>query len=128
MKFLLDTHTFLWLIQGDVKLSQKAREMIETPENELYFSIASFWEITIKLGLGKLEIAHSLKEMELLLQQLEIGLLPIAVSDLECYLTLPLHHRDPFDRLLIAQAMHHSLVLIGQDVQFDSYSIQRLWT
>ena len=102
MGFLLDTHAVLWLIQGDINLSDRARTVIESPETKLCFSIASLWEISIKVGVGKLELDYSLQALTTLLQQLDIDILTISVADLEYYLTLPLHHRDPFDRILIA--------------------------
>lgn len=91
-------------------------------------SIASLWEISIKLGLGKLSLQNSFSELEEVLQQLKIEILPITFSDTECYLNLPLHHRDPFDRILVAQAINHSLILISRDVAFDAYDLQRLWS
>jgi PIN domain nuclease of toxin-antitoxin system len=127
MGFLLDTHTVLWMIQGDSNLSDRARAIIESSETKLYFSIASLWEIAIKVGLGKLKLDHSLPALTELLQQLDIETLPIMVADLESYLSLPLHHRDPFDRILIAQAMHHDLVIVSRDEAFAMYPVQRLW-
>jgi len=127
MKALLDTHTVLWYLQGHSNLSVPARETIEQKANVLYFSIASFWEIAIKSGLGKLQLQRPFSDLEADLRQLEIQTLSIAFADTEIYLSLPLHHRDPFDRILVAQAMNHSLTLISQDVQLDAYPIQRLW-
>ena len=128
MNILLDTHTFLWYLEDSKQLSSKAAETIEDPSNTLRLSIASLWEISIKLGLGKLSLQNSFSELEELLKQLNIDVLPITFSDTECYLNLPLHHRDPFDRILVAQAMNHSLVLISCDVAFDAYDVQRLWS
>jgi PIN domain nuclease of toxin-antitoxin system len=128
MNILLDTHTFLWYLEDSKQLSSKAAEIIENPSNTLCFSIASLWEISIKLGLGKLSLQNSFSELEEVLQQLKIEVLPITFSDTECYLNLPLHHRDPFDRILVAQAINHSLVLVSRDVAFDAYDLQRLWS
>ncbi len=128
MNILLDTHTFLWYLEDSGKLSSKAAEIIEDTSNTLYLSIASLWEISIKLGLGKLTLQNSFSELEEVVQQLKIDVLPIAFSDTECYLNLPLHHRDPFDRILVAQAINHSLVLISCDVAFDAYDIERVWS
>lgn len=127
MNFLLDTHTFLWYLQDSKELSFKAAEILEDSTNNLWLSIASLWEISIKLGLGKLTLQNSFSDLEAVLQQLKIEVLPIAFSDTERYLNLPLHHRDPFDRILVAQSMNHSLVLISRDLAFDDYNIQRLW-
>jgi PIN domain nuclease of toxin-antitoxin system len=127
MNILLDTHTFLWYLQDSKELSSKAAEILEDSSNNLWLSIASLWEISIKLGLGKLTLRNSFSDLEAVLQQLKIEVLPISFSDTERYLNLPLHHRDPFDRILVAQSMNHSLVLISRDLAFDDYNIQRLW-
>jgi PIN domain nuclease of toxin-antitoxin system len=128
MNILLDTHTFLWYLEDSKQLSSKAAELLEDPSNTLRLSIASLWEISIKLGLGKLSLQNSFSELEDVLQQLKIEVLPITFSDTECYLNLPLHHRDPFDRILVAQAINHSLVLVSCDVAFDAYDLQRVWS
>jgi PIN domain nuclease of toxin-antitoxin system len=126
-RFLLDTHGFLWLIQGDPQLSERARAVISDDANQLYFSVASIWEIAIKLNIGKLKIGHTIEDIYTLLAQLKIEILPIDRSDLIRYLTLPLHHRDPFDRLLIAQSIDRDLVLVSADRSFGAYSVQQLW-
>jgi PIN domain nuclease of toxin-antitoxin system len=126
-RFLLDTHGFLWLIQGDPKLSERARAVISDDANQLYFSVASIWEITIKLNIGKLKIGHTIEDIYTLLAQLKIEILPIDRLDLNRYLTLPLHHRDPFDRILIAQAIERDLVLVSADESFRAYLVQQLW-
>lgn len=128
MNILLDTHTFLWYLQESKELSAKAAEIIEDSSNAIWLSIASLWEISIKVGLGKLSLQNSFTELKGVLQQLKIEILPIAFSDTERYLNLPLHHRDPFDRILVAQAMNHSLILISRDLAFDAYDIQRVWS
>lgn len=127
MNILLDTHTVLWYLQGNLSLSTNARTIIEQKENALYFSIASLWEIAIKQGLGKLQLQRPFRDLEPALSQLSIRILPIAFADTEAYLTLPLHHRDPFDRMLVSQAINHSLRLVSQDTQLDAYPIERLW-
>ena len=126
-RFLLDTHAFLWLIQGDTQLSERARAVIGDDANQLYFSVASLWEIVIKLNIGKLKIGHTIEDIYTLLAQLKIEILSIERSDLDRYLTLPLHHRDPFDRILIAQAIDRELVFVSADESFGAYSVQRLW-
>jgi PIN domain nuclease of toxin-antitoxin system len=127
MNALLDTHTVLWYLQGNSNLSSKARNIIEQKQNILYFSIASLWEIAIKQGLGKLQLQRPFRDLEPALLQLNIQTLPIAFADTETYLSLPLHHRDPFDRMIVAQAINSSLVLVSRDTLLDAYSIQRLW-
>ena len=124
---LLDTHTLIWFLEDNPKLPSIVRQRIEN-SSLVFVSIASLWEISIKLGLGKLNFQFEFQEIPAFLEQLEIVILPITFSDVECYLKQPLHHRDPFDRILVAQAINHSLVLISRDVAFDAYSVQRLWS
>jgi PIN domain nuclease of toxin-antitoxin system len=126
-RFLLDTHGFLWLIQGDPQLSEQARAVMGDDANQLYFSVASIWEIAIKLNIGKLKIEHTIEDIYTLLAQLKIEILPINRSDLIRYLKLPLHHRDPFDRILIAQAIDQELILVSADESFGAYPVRRLW-
>jgi PIN domain nuclease of toxin-antitoxin system len=127
MKFLLDTHAFLWYLLGDANLGSKAKEAIDT-KTDLYFSIASLWEISIKINVGKLQLNRSFEELPKELQYLNVQILPITVEDTQFYVGLPIHHRDPFDRILVAQAMSYSLVLISCDPAFDAYPIQRVWS
>jgi PIN domain nuclease of toxin-antitoxin system len=126
-RFLLDTHVFLWLIQGDPQLSSRVRAIIADDANQLNFSVVSIWEIAIKLNIGKLKIEHSIEDIYQLLAQLKIEILPIDRLDLDRYLTLPLHHRDPFDRLIISQAIERELILISADGAFEPYPVERLW-
>ena len=126
-RFLLDTHVFLWLIQGDSQLSERARAVISDDANQLYFSVTSIWEIAIKLNIGKLKIGHTIEDIYTLLAQLKVEILPIERSDMIRYLTLPLHHRYPFDRVIIAQAIDRELVLLSADRSLEAYSVQRLW-
>ena len=127
MKLLLDTHTFLWFIDDSPQLSQKGKTLLEA-DNALLLSIASLWEIAIKLSLGKLTVKMP-TEM-LMTQQLtrnDIDVLSITVAHLLVVSTLPLHHRDPFDRLLIAQAIVEQIPIVSADPAFDAYPVQRLW-
>ncbi|MDJ0660377.1 MAG: type II toxin-antitoxin system VapC family toxin [Crocosphaera sp.] len=128
MKFLLDTHTFLWYLSGDSQLSLLAKETIENKEN-LYFSTVSLWEIAIKINMVKLTINRSLKDLITELNYMDIYILPINVQDIEMYpnLTLLQNHRDPFDRMLITQAMNRQLIIVTKDSKFDAYGINRLW-
>ena len=127
MKVLLDTYTFLWFIDDNPQLSQKAKALLEA-DNELLLSIASLWGIVIKLSLGKLTV--EMPTEVLMTQQLtrnDIDVLPITVDHLVMVATLPLHHRDPFDRLLIAQAIVEQIPIVSVDPAFDAYPVQRLW-
>ncbi len=113
MKILLDTNTFLWFITSDKNLSPIAREIVEGFENDRLLSIASLWEIAIKSSLGKLKLKE--KFPHLIPDQLKINLielLPIKISHLSLVSTLPFHHRDPFDRLIIAQSLIEDLPIV----------------
>ncbi|MDE0016298.1 MAG: type II toxin-antitoxin system VapC family toxin [Candidatus Poribacteria bacterium] len=128
MKYLLDTHTLLWFLKGDKKLSDKARQLIDSPRNEKFISIVSLWEIAIKVSLGKLVLNKPFEK--LFPEQLDfnrIGILDITVDSLIKLTTLPFHHRDPFDRFIIAQALVEGFPIIGADTIFDAYGINRKW-
>ena len=128
MKYLLDTHTLLWFLQGDKKLSNKARQFIENPSNEKFLSVASLWEIAIKVSLGKLVLNKSFERLfPERLHFNHIQILDITVDSLTKLTTLSFHHRDPFDRLIIAQALVEGLPIIGADMAFDAYGISREW-
>ncbi|GAP98323.1 death on curing protein, Doc toxin [Leptolyngbya sp. NIES-2104] len=109
-------------------MSRTVAEILESTENTLHVSIVSLWEIAIKLGLGKLDLQSSFDDLRNSLDEFQIEILPIQFEDIQQYLNLPLHHRDPFDRMLIAQAVKHSLVLVSRDTILDAYPIQRLWS
>ena len=126
MECLLDTHAFLWYLLGDSNLGSKAKEAIDT-KTGLYFSIASLWEISIKINVGKLQLNRSFEDLPKELEYINARIIPITFEDTKIYTSLPLHHRDPFDRILVAQTMNHSLVLISRDEAFDAYPIQRVW-
>lgn len=127
MKVLLDTHTFLWFINDSPQLSADAKTLVES-EVDILLSVASLWEIAIKTSLGKLTLPD--KYDKFISQQVtlnEIEILPISMAHLAIVATLPFHHRDPFDRLLIAQAMVEQVVIISADIMFDSYDINHTW-
>jgi PIN domain nuclease of toxin-antitoxin system len=128
VKALLDTQAFLYSVAEPERLSVRAREVIEDLANELLFSVGSAWQIAIKVGIGKLIPGQPLTV--LIPRQLEatrLSLLPITLEHVATVSTLPLHHRDPFDRLLVAQAMVEGIPLISNDTAFDEYGIDRLW-
>ena len=116
----------MWFLVDSPKLPLKVKEAIEDADS-LAVSIATIWEIAIKLSVKKLELEFEFQELPAFLEQLEIDVLPIAFADTQRYISLPLHHRDPFDRILVAQAMNRSLVLVSADKKFDAYPINRLW-
>lgn len=128
MKYLLDTHTFLWFINDDPSLSPSARSQIEERENVVYLSVASIWEMAIKVSLHKLEMPSPFGEfIDTQLEENTIILLNINTAHTGIVTTLPFHHRDPFDRLMIAQAKVEDIIVIGNDAIFDQYGIKRLW-
>ncbi len=126
-KILLDTHTLLWYFQDDEKLSSQGVDLLENLENELYVSIVSLWEIAIKINIGKLQLDCNFGVLLSTIKQYKIEILPITSADLASYLNLPLHHRDPFDRILVTQTVNNNLILLSRDSAFDYYSIKRLW-
>lgn len=128
MRYLLDTHTLLWFLSGDESLSQTARQLIENEANQIFVSIASLWEITIKSSLSKLELASSLEQMlvDKLLEN-DIQTLAISVHHLMGVHNLPFYHRDPFDRLIVAQSLIEKMPIIGKDVIMNNYGVQRIW-
>lgn len=123
---LLDTHTFIWFSENAPNLSVALNEQIESADR-VYLSIASLWEIAIKISIGKLTLQADYAEIEAQLPAAGILLLPISFADTVQVRNLPFHHRDPFDRILIAQSINHSLVLVSRDEMFDAYAVQRLW-
>lgn len=128
MKLLLDTHTLLWFIAGDGSLSANARSLIEDAAHEKFVSAASIWETAIKISIGKMNLSAPFDK--LFPHQLAINgfrLLPIEIKHTSQIISLPLHHRDPFDRIVIAQAIEEKMLLVSIDTIFDDYSVKRLW-
>ncbi|MDP4200183.1 MAG: type II toxin-antitoxin system VapC family toxin [Bacteroidota bacterium] len=125
MNLLLDTQSFLWYVMGDARLPQIARSYIEDPSNPYQISVASLWELAIKDGSGKLRLDVSFHE---LVDQYVLGsgltILPISVDHLLELRRLPHHHRDPFDRIIIAQSIVEELTVITTDSQFEKYPIR----
>ena len=128
MKVLLDTHAFLWLISGDDRLSETAQKAFLDPGNYLFFSAASLWEICIKIGLGKLSLKSGwLKTIQDEMKVNTIQWLSIEMPHCVELTNLPFHHRDPFDRMLVAQAMVDDMQLLSRDNRLSSYEIKRIW-
>jgi PIN domain nuclease of toxin-antitoxin system len=127
MNLLLDTHAFLWFINGDSELSNHAKTAIEMPQNTSFVSIASLWEIAIKIQIGKLDIFRPFSELERKIQNNGFQVLPISFAQTQIISQLSSHHRDPFDRMLISQAIDQQLTLVSRDTQFKHYGIQTLW-
>jgi PIN domain nuclease of toxin-antitoxin system len=128
MRLLLDTHALIWLLEGDPQLSPRVRHEVSRPNSELWVSAATLWELTIKVSLGKLGVAAGLPVLfNQVLPEQRIAVLPLMTSHLLRLEMLPLHHRDPFDRLLAAQAVAESLTLASKDEILDAYGVSRLW-
>lgn len=128
MKLLLDTHTFLWFIGGDPQLTEHARQHIEDMANDRLVSVASLWEIAIKVSIGKLTVSLPFPDLvEQHVYQNAMQLLQITPEHVEVVRTLPFHHKDPFDRLLISQGVSEHLTIISRDGVFDAYGVQCLW-
>lgn len=127
MRLLLDTHTFLWFYAGDSQLSTTKAALITDPANECFLSIASIWEIGIKTGIGKLTVRGGIAQLEDFMQANALELLPISFLHIQAIQQLPHYHRDPFDRLLIAQALAEGLTLITRDAAFQYYALPLVW-
>ncbi|MGD0899149.1 MAG: type II toxin-antitoxin system VapC family toxin [Thermoguttaceae bacterium] len=128
MRLLLDTHAFLWFILEDSRLSATARALIEDPANDVEVSPASYWEIAIKIGLRKYALPQPYQLfMESQISANGFRILHIEPKHASLVTTMPFHHRDPFDRLLVAQATVEGIPIISSDEQLDAYGVQRLW-
>lgn len=128
MKLLLDTHTFLWFIGGSLNLSETARDLIEDWGNQRFLSIASLWEMPIKVSIGKLELDMTLTK--LVNQEIygnAIELLEIRPEHLDELSKLSFYHKDPFDRLIISQSLVENSPVVTRDSIFGSYPVQLLW-
>lgn len=131
MRLLLDTHAFLWFVSDDPRLSTRARELIEDPDNQRLLSAASHWEMAIKASLGKLALTDPFDVfMPRELRANGVELLPVELRHSMQVAALPFsanNHRDPFDRLIIAQGIVEGLPIVSGDPRFNDYSVKRLW-
>ena len=125
--YLLDTHALIWFLEGDEHLSSEAQKVINDETSIIYLSIASLWEMAIKISLGKLKLSQPLDQVISSLGTLNINLLPIKESHVLGLLTMPYVHRDPFDRLLISQASDENLNFISNEAIFIDYGIKTVW-
>ena len=128
MKLLLDTHAWLWFVLGDDSLTPVARKLIEDPTNDILISPVAYWEIAIKISIGKYHLSEPFEQFignAIVGQGFEI--LPILPQHTTALVSLPFHHRDPFDRLLVAQALTEQVPLLSADAALDAYGVQRLW-
>jgi PIN domain nuclease of toxin-antitoxin system len=127
MDLLLDTHVFLWYVDGNDQLPEKIVKIISDQSNRCFVSIASIWEIAIKLSIDKLEINGGFKTIENFLDDNDFEILPIDLEATKTLLKLDFFHRDPFDRMIIAQAATSDLKVISKDKYFRSYNIEVIW-
>ena len=126
MTLLLDTHAFLWWVGDDPRLSARARRAIT--DSTCFISVASCWEMSIKAGLGRLDVPRPIARF--LQEQLEVNgfsVLPVSLEHAAAVAEMPFHHRDPFDRLLAAQARHDDLAIVSADPVFRKYGVRRVW-
>ena len=128
MRLLLDTHTFLWWDNEPSKLPENVYDLCQNPSNELLLSLVSVWEIQIKAQLGKLQLRTALAKVIADQQRNGVTLLPITLPHILALQSLPPHHRDPFDRLLIAQAQMEGATLLSKDSEFSSYTVSVIWS
>ena len=128
MRLLLDTHALFWSLEASVKLSPAALTAIQDPLNDRLLSAATVWELSIKVGQGKLALSLPYRQwIEKAITDLKLTILPVTVEYADRQSTLPWHHKDPFDRLLIAQALVEGIPIISVDVAFDPYGVTRIW-
>ncbi len=127
MALLLDTHTLIWYLEGDVQLSDTAQKQLDNRSIRRLVSTVSVWEMAVKVNLGKLDIKRPFTDLPNFFRANEFDWLPLTFEHSLAYLDLPLHHRDPFDRMLIAQAMSEGLTVVTRDPHFPSYGVSVLW-
>ena len=128
MRLLLDTHTLFWSVEEPGKLTATAMAALQPLTNEVLLSAATIWELAIKFGMGKITLSLPYRQwIEKAIADLKLVILPITVEYAERQATLPLHHKDPFDRLLIAQSLVEGISIVSVDVALDAYGVARLW-
>lgn len=127
MDYLLDTHTFIWFINGDSFIPDNVKDEIKDINNKCYISIASLWEIAVKMSLNKLELKADFNNIAEFLTANDIEVLPVTFEHLQKLLRLKYHHRDPFDRIIIAQGIADKLVILTKDEAFKKYRVKVMW-
>ena len=131
MKYLIDTHTFIWFLKGSEDLSEGSRKIIENEKNEIFISIVSLWEISIKVALGKLKMLAPYETLISEVYKANMLIISIDFSHTVVQSKLPFYHKDPFDRLIASQALAENMNLLSNDGVFDNYftgsKIRRIW-
>lgn len=132
MKYLLDTHTLLWFLFEDDKLSEKAKEIITNSANDIFVSIITYWEISLKYGLGKLELKNiTPEELPIIAREVNIFTLEISENEVSTFYKLPkIKHKDPFDRLIIWQSINRNIPLISKDealTEYKNFGLKVVW-
>lgn len=124
MKYLIDTHVLIWFSEDSKRLPTRIKAILEDNASDVYVSHATIWEMAIKMSLGKLNLRYSLAEWEQVLSKNAITLLPNSLRHYQALLSLPHHHQDPFDRLIIAQGIAEDLTVISHDSRFSTYPVK----
>jgi PIN domain nuclease of toxin-antitoxin system len=127
MNLLIDTHAVIWFITEDSKLPLKTKKIIENTENNCFVSIATYWEIAIKHSLGRLNLDSELENIFRIIEKTGFEILPITTNQILINAGLPHHHQDPFDRIIIAQAIQDDLKIVSTDGQFKNYQVSLIW-
>ncbi len=127
MNYLIDTHALIWFLNGDEELSENAKKCMEEKSSINFVSIASLWEIAIKISLGKLELNAPYNKLAEQLEKNNFQVLPITFEDTLILSSLPFHHRDPFDRIIISQSLTNNMPVISKDKYFKSYAVSLFW-
>ena len=128
MRLLLDAHTVLWFVWDDIQLSANARALIVDPSNQKLVSAVTYWEIAIKVSIGKLDLGEPYRAfIPREINRNNFDTLPVSIDHAAVVSSLPFLHRDPFDRLLIAQAIVEQMPIVSRDTAFEAYPITRLW-
>ena len=126
-QYLLDTHALIWFLEGDTQLSETAKSIILDTNNQLSISLASLWEMAIKMSIGKLTLTQSIEQIVQRLPLEFINILPIEVPHVLAIQNLHFHHKDPFDRILIAQSLVEDFTIVSIETIFDQYLVKRAW-
>lgn len=127
MNYLLDTHTLIWFLEDNPKISKKADNLIKDKNNNIYVNVISFWEMAIKLSIGKLKLPEPFHIIIQKTKNIDIEILQLHTDYILKIENLPFHHKDPFDRILVTTAITEQLPIISIDEKFDKYEVKRIW-